>query len=360
MNINDMLRDKRKSLGLTQEQVATYLGITAPAVNKWEKGLSCPDITLLPTLARLLKTDPNTLLCFKENLSDQEIGLFLNQVSETIKSDGFWQGFSLAMEQIREYPHCGKLKQNLALVLEGSMLTSNLTEDDNKKYSSQIDKLYEEVAVCDDDSLANNAKFMLASKCLRQKDYDKAQALLDQIPQRSTIPDKQTLQANLLSMKGKSKEAAVILERTALNSLQETLMAVTKLIPILVSENKISQAEQLAKASQTQYEAFGLWQYSAYLAPMQLAVSKQDNVASIAVIRKMLEATVTDWNLSTCPLYLHQTYKEGSYRIGFDFLPSILFDLESNPEYAFLQNSPEFGELIAEYQKKFEKNKKNT
>lgn len=70
MNMNDILRDKRKSLGLTQEQMASYLGITAPAVNKWEKGLSCPDIALLPALARLLKTDPNTLLCFKENLSD--------------------------------------------------------------------------------------------------------------------------------------------------------------------------------------------------------------------------------------------------------------------------------------------------
>ncbi|MGO5050996.1 helix-turn-helix domain-containing protein [Lachnospiraceae bacterium LCP25S3_G4] len=68
--MNDILRDKRKSLGLTQEQVASYLGITAPALNKWEKGLSCPDIALLPALACLMKTDPNTLLCFKENLSD--------------------------------------------------------------------------------------------------------------------------------------------------------------------------------------------------------------------------------------------------------------------------------------------------
>ncbi|MEG1884580.1 MAG: helix-turn-helix transcriptional regulator, partial [Clostridia bacterium] len=241
----DILRDKRKSLGLTQEQVATYLGITAPAVNKWEKGLSCPDIALLPILARLLKTDPNTLLCFKESLSDQEIGLFLNQVSGTIKSDGFQQGFSLAMEQIREYPRCGKLKHDLAMVLEGSMIISNITEADDKKYSLQIDKLYEEVAACDDDSLANNAKFMLASKCLKRKDYDKAQALLDQLPQKSAIPDKQALQANLLSLQGKNKEAAVILERMALNSLQEALMPVTKLIPILVYEGNLSQAEHL-------------------------------------------------------------------------------------------------------------------
>ncbi|MEG0692198.1 MAG: helix-turn-helix domain-containing protein [Oscillospiraceae bacterium] len=353
MNIKDILRDKRKSLGLTQEQVANYLGITTPAVNKWEKGLSCPDIALLPILARLLKTDPNTLLCFKENLSDQEIGLFLNQVCETIKSDGFQQGFSLATEQIREYPHCETLKHKLAMVLEGSMmLTSNLTEDYDKKYSSQIEKLYEEVAACDDDSLANNARFMLASKCLKRKEYDKTQVLLDQMPQKSAIPDKQTLQANLLSMQGKNKEAAIILERMALNNLQETLVAVTKLIPILVYEGNLSQAEHLAKASQMQYEAFGLWQYSAYLAPMQLAVSKQDTSVSIAVIRKMLESIVTAWDFYACPLYLHQPHKEGSDNIDYTFLSSILLDLKNNPEYSFLQDLPEFCELIAEYQKK--------
>lgn len=34
MEIHNILKDKRKSLGLTQEQVANHLGITAPAVNK--------------------------------------------------------------------------------------------------------------------------------------------------------------------------------------------------------------------------------------------------------------------------------------------------------------------------------------
>lgn len=42
---------------MTQEQMAGYLGVTAPAVHKWEKGTSYPDITLLPALARLLDTD---------------------------------------------------------------------------------------------------------------------------------------------------------------------------------------------------------------------------------------------------------------------------------------------------------------
>lgn len=73
MKMNEAIRYFRLQKNFTQEQVANRLGVTAPAVNKWEKGTSCPDITLLPALARLLGTDCNTLLCFKDELSNSEI-----------------------------------------------------------------------------------------------------------------------------------------------------------------------------------------------------------------------------------------------------------------------------------------------
>lgn len=40
MTVGEVIREKRKELGLTQEQVARRLGVSAPAVNKWEKGVS--------------------------------------------------------------------------------------------------------------------------------------------------------------------------------------------------------------------------------------------------------------------------------------------------------------------------------
>ena len=40
MRINQIIREKRKKLSLTQEQIAEYLGVSTPAVNKWEKGVS--------------------------------------------------------------------------------------------------------------------------------------------------------------------------------------------------------------------------------------------------------------------------------------------------------------------------------
>lgn len=40
MPMNQIIQQKRRALGLTQEQVAAQLGVSAPAVNKWEKGVS--------------------------------------------------------------------------------------------------------------------------------------------------------------------------------------------------------------------------------------------------------------------------------------------------------------------------------
>ena len=52
----------RKQLGLTQDQLAEQLGVTAQAVSKWENDLSCPDIAMLPKLSALFGISIDTLL----------------------------------------------------------------------------------------------------------------------------------------------------------------------------------------------------------------------------------------------------------------------------------------------------------
>ncbi|MBQ9148791.1 MAG: helix-turn-helix transcriptional regulator [Oscillospiraceae bacterium] len=52
----------RKRLGLTQDQLAEKMGITAQAVSKWENDQSCPDITMLPKLAAIFGITTDQLL----------------------------------------------------------------------------------------------------------------------------------------------------------------------------------------------------------------------------------------------------------------------------------------------------------
>ena len=52
MEIGNKIKQLRYKSGLTQEQLASNLGISAQSVSKWETAVSMPDITLLPLLAR--------------------------------------------------------------------------------------------------------------------------------------------------------------------------------------------------------------------------------------------------------------------------------------------------------------------
>ena len=84
--------------------------------------------------------DLNTLMCFQENLSEQEIAAFANQVYETMHQQGFACGFAQAMEKIQEYPNCDKLICMIASVLEGGLIFFRVEEKEN--YQQQIDALY--------------------------------------------------------------------------------------------------------------------------------------------------------------------------------------------------------------------------
>src|SRR5699024_2969961 len=121
MKIGEQIREYRKNAGLTQEQVANYLGVTAPAVNKWERGSTCPDISLLPALARLLKIDMNTLFSFQEDLTELEISMVINEITESAVTGNIVSAFERTAEKIREYPHCDRLIYLAATVLNSSL-----------------------------------------------------------------------------------------------------------------------------------------------------------------------------------------------------------------------------------------------
>lgn len=93
-----------KRLGLTQDQLAEKLGITAQAVSKWENDLSCPDITILPRLADIFGITTDALLgrntpiqiCDAEiipNSDDESSGFSYD--SDNGKVDFHWDGIRL-------------------------------------------------------------------------------------------------------------------------------------------------------------------------------------------------------------------------------------------------------------------------
>ena len=62
MVIGKNIKYLRRQKGITQLQLADYLGITAQAVSKWENGHSAPDVYLLPRIAEFFSVSIDTLM----------------------------------------------------------------------------------------------------------------------------------------------------------------------------------------------------------------------------------------------------------------------------------------------------------
>lgn len=54
--------DRRRALHLTQEQLAQRVGVTAPQVSDWERGVATPMLDKLLALVDALECSPNDLL----------------------------------------------------------------------------------------------------------------------------------------------------------------------------------------------------------------------------------------------------------------------------------------------------------
>lgn len=65
--IGNRISKYRKEKGMTQEELAATLGVSSQAVSKWENDISCPDISLLPQLAKVLDVTTDELLTGKND-----------------------------------------------------------------------------------------------------------------------------------------------------------------------------------------------------------------------------------------------------------------------------------------------------
>ena len=75
----ELIRNARKSLGLTQRQLADQIGVSNTSVSNWEKGLSRPDADLIQKLCAVLHLQPNDIYgttqdtAGRRSVSDEDI-----------------------------------------------------------------------------------------------------------------------------------------------------------------------------------------------------------------------------------------------------------------------------------------------
>ena len=97
MKINEQIAFLRKERGITQEALANALGVTNQSVSKWEASICCPDIQLLPEIAKFFGVTVDSLLgCETIESKTDTILRIKNMLSSLTSNEVFENSFRLA------------------------------------------------------------------------------------------------------------------------------------------------------------------------------------------------------------------------------------------------------------------------
>lgn len=87
MKLNEQIAFLRKEKGITQEELANALGVSNQAVSKWENGQCCPDVQLLPDIARYFNVSLDQLFDNKSATGQEELLLMLRSAINEAAND---------------------------------------------------------------------------------------------------------------------------------------------------------------------------------------------------------------------------------------------------------------------------------
>ena len=93
-----MIASLRKENGMTQMELAEKMGVTDKAVSKWERDLSCPDVSTIPKLAELFGVSVDELMQVNtEARTNAEIKDSGNLINLILKAVALAMGVSAAV-----------------------------------------------------------------------------------------------------------------------------------------------------------------------------------------------------------------------------------------------------------------------
>ena len=261
LQIGANIAARRRARGLTQEQLAASLGVSAPAVSKWETDSSYPDITLLCPLARALRCRVDELLQFAPAMTEAEAAEHLDSVVHLALSGDRTGAEQALTALVQEYPGCAVLQYHAAVGWSAlQILFPQADEADRQRWQARALALWEELHSGSDAAMAQYAANQLASHAVLHGELDRAEALLAELPQQIVDP---TMTRYQLQLKQGDPDAARATLQKRLFALVQQAAGVLASLPTVLPETQRQLAA--AEAYHTLAAAFGLLDSSALL-----------------------------------------------------------------------------------------------
>ena len=345
MKLGKIIRKYRKEAGLTQEEMANRLGVTAPAVNKWENDNSLPDLTLIAPICRLLGITPDFLLSFREELTPEEIVLFIQELNEKLKMESYSDVFSFAKQKLEQYPSCEQLLWQTALVLDAWRKTHDIPHAET--YDEYLCACYTRALESEDETLRSLAADSLFGFFVTKENYEKAETFLPYFSKEN--PERKRKQAFLYSKTNRIDDAYRAYEELLFTGYQMLSMVFHSLYRLSLEANDTKTAAAFVEKQTQLAKLFEMGAYHELSCQFDYAVETQDADAVFPLLEKMLASLPEMTHCQKSFLYAHIPFRKLDADFPKQLRNLLLEGLKKEEDFSFLRQDARWESLCIAY-----------
>lgn len=342
MQLGKVIKTYRKSRNMTQEEMARRLGVTAPAVNKWESGNSLPDIMLLAPIARLLDISLDTLLSFQEEPTTEEVEKLVYEVDRKLKEGPYEEAFRWAKKILEQYPNCESLIWQIAVILDARRAEQEVP--DAEQYDEYFHSLYVRVLESKDETLRSHAAGSLFAFYMKKEQYDKAEKCLEYFSKQD--PERKRRQAEIYGETNRIQEAYKTCEELLFANYQMVSETLQGMYWLAVKNKDWKRAHRFVTKQGEMARCFEMGRYYEVSNRLDIATLEKDVETVIETMKEMLFHVDHIDDFCKSPLYEHMKFKPEREEFKAELKRKLLNCFCDEESYGFLRNDKRWQEFI--------------
>lgn len=358
INIARTIINKRKEKGLTQDELASYIGVSKAAVSKWEIGQSYPDITILPQLAAFFNISIDELMGYEPQMGKEDIRKLYRRLSYDFAVKPFEEVMGECRKIVKKYFSCFPL-----LFQIGTLIVNNSLESGDRGRNTAAIEEAKELFVrvnreSEDTELCRLALNMEAFCALTQGNAEEVIELLEGTSNK--IISTETLLAPAYQMLGNQRQAKAVLQIGIYQHMGSIFNALTNYLSLCIDAPE--QFEETYRRALAVSEIFDLKNLHPAL-PVELYIVSAQGYALLGNKDKTLEILENYAELVTGDIYPLKLKGDSYFNLleewietldlG-DALPrdekvicqSMVDGIVKNPAFASLSDDPHFQRIV--------------
>jgi len=255
INLATVLISKRRERGITQDELATHIGVSKQSVSKWENGNSYPDILLLPQLASYFNISMDELMGYEPQMKDDEIKKLYAELSDEFASKPFDNVMSRCRNIVKRYFSCFPLLFQIGILI----LENGEELNDESKKTSVIEEAKEIfVRVKNQCDVMDIKKLALHCEALCEmilSNPNEVVALLDNEKKHFSLhPSVEVMLAESYHMLGKIHDAKITLQGAIFESISAFFLNIPHYLAINADDK--NYFEEICKRTTQMIEVF--------------------------------------------------------------------------------------------------------